>query len=540
MPKSTGGSEPISGFITAAALGVAAKKVQSDKKKKTGVVGGEPITVSAAVATGLLTAVEELYRKRKSKSSLSGGAYNEPVLGSPINTTNNLLLQSGSDADAVNWRYSPAAQNGGNKKQSKTRRGGSWPADVNSPSTLMGGKDNKNENNNQRGGDPSIGVTHDFSSNRNTMYAGVDQPLTILMPQNPSVQQVGGKKKKDKKQRGGDPSDGITHDFSANRNTMYAGVDQPLTILMQQNGASPAPQVGGKNKKDNKKQRGGDPVAGVTHDFSGNRYSSIGAPIEGDYNISTQYTSVSPAVHQAGGKNKKLRGGDPVAGVTHDFSGNRYSTIGAPIVGGDNDNDKKKKLVGGLTELANVLKNLSKNLEKEGKKYEKKTNKLRGGNDGSSLALARADSSLLSTPGDWAGGNNKNDRRTRNGGNPLTGLFNKLTGKAPAAPAVVAAPAAPAAPEVATPVAAAEPVSPTVGGKKKHRKMKGRGDTPFPYHTSEPTLDQSDSTDNTDADGNMLGSIGGKKSKKNNKKNDKKLVGGLLELTNALANLTNA
>jgi hypothetical protein len=229
--------------------------------------GGEPITVNAAIASGLLTAVEELYRNRNKKSKKGGN--------SDLNKAHDLLLDPSNPAER--WA-SAGAQDGGAKKKKE-----------------------------KKGGDPGGGITHDFSGSRGNTPLPIDGGYTILMSPEGQMQ-LGGKNKKQNKKTGGD---------------WPAPVDTPTTILLEPK------QMGGKNKKNEKK--GGDPGGGVTHDFAAGRseHASVDAPL----------TILMPQMPQKGGKkNNDKKGGDPGGGVTHDFAGNR----GVTIMGG-----KKNKKEGG-------------------------------------------------------------------------------------------------------------------------------------------------------------------------------------------------
>ena len=254
--------------------------------------GGEPITVNAAVATGLLTAVEELYRKNHKKSKVGGknskknkdpltGLATSAILATAaknVSHDNVYLPQPGGDNKnepftglATSAILATAAKQvsprGGNKKNKKDKNGGDPMSDMydkkeggmlgspveashlllDRPSGAVGGsKKNKNNKDNKKegGGDVNgnASVTHDFSGYRSEP-AQVTDSLTIIMNPDGSMPKVGGGKKKrnNKKVGGSEP----------------APVDAPQTILMpekQVGGVLKLPQLtaGGNKKRNNK------------------------------------------------------------------------------------------------------------------------------------------------------------------------------------------------------------------------------------------------------------------------------------------------
>ena len=273
--------------------------------------GGEPITVSSAVATGLLTAIEELYRdKNKGGKSKKGGG-STGMLGSEIGASH-LLLDPNA---AVERPFTSPAIGGSNKNNNNTK------------------KSKKNV-----GGGHNVGELHP---------ADVTAPLTIVMNADGSMPQVGGKKntKSKKEKKGGDPVSGVTHDFSGVRNVQYASVDAPQTILMSEK------QIGGKKVK---KSRGG---AISDEEVYNSAMGAIPVP--------------NPPVQQ-GGKKKRVnrkKGGDNESGLSSEPVVESApvelapveTAVGesAPVVGGKR-NKKDKKLIGGLAELSAVLQSLSK------------------------------------------------------------------------------------------------------------------------------------------------------------------------------------
>lgn len=267
--------------------------------------GGEPITVNAAVATGLLTAVEELYRKNHKKSKVGGknskknkdpltGLATSAILATAaknVSHDNVYLPQPGGDNKnepftglATSAILATAAKQvsprGGNKKNKKDKNGGDPMSDMydkkeggmlgspveashlllDRPSGAVGGsKKNKNNNNKKEGGGDVNGnasVTHDFSGYRSEP-AQVTDSLTIIMNPDGSMPKVGGgKNKRNNKKVGGNINLGITHDFAGYRSEP-APVDAPQTILMpekQVGGVLKLPQLtaGGNKKRNNK------------------------------------------------------------------------------------------------------------------------------------------------------------------------------------------------------------------------------------------------------------------------------------------------
>ena len=345
-----GGNEPMSltGALTATGLAMAAKNLKNRKNKSVIAVGGEPITVNAAVATGLLTAVEEMYRKRKNKKSFMGGE--GPVMGSPINTSSGLILGASPDANAVNWKYTPAAQNGG-----------SFPADVSSKYTILGGKKSKQNKENkqegglsklsdalnklsknlekemkqQNGGESSDGYAHTFQSDNGETFATVTAPMTILMPQS-SAAQTGGKKKNNNKLVGGlsklkDSLDKLSKNLEkeSNKYQKQNGGDllRNEDMYLVKNGTdAPIPMgrgtmAGGKKNKDKKNNQDGG---------------------EGEMPMNQQ---------MGGKKNKdnknKQDGGEGEMPMNQQMGGKK---------------NKDKKLVGGLADLTKALQGLSKGI----------------------------------------------------------------------------------------------------------------------------------------------------------------------------------
>ena len=252
--------------------------------------GGEPITVNAAVATGLLTAVEELYRKNHKKSKVGGknskknkdpltGLATSAILATAaknVSHDNVYLPQPGGDNKnepftglATSAILATAAKQvsprGGNKKNKKDKNGGDPMSDMYSkkeggmlgspveashllldrPSGAVGGsKKNKNNKDNKKegGGDvnSNASITHDFSGYRSEP-APTDAKFTILMEE----KQVGGKNKnKDKK--GG--SNGI---YGISNEDVYNSAVGTLSV------PGPSAQMGGKNKNNNKDKKGG-------------------------------------------------------------------------------------------------------------------------------------------------------------------------------------------------------------------------------------------------------------------------------------------
>ena len=261
--------------------------------------GGEPITVSAAVATGLLTAIEELYRNKGGKSKKGGGATG--MLGSDIGASH-LLLDPNT---AVERPFTSPAIGGSNKNNNNTK------------------KSKKNV-----GGGHNVGELHP---------ADVTSPLTIIMNADGSMPQVGGKKKSNsKKIRGGSEP---------------APVYAPQTILMEER-----EQTGGKKVK---KSRGGNLISNEeVYNAAINAIPVPNPPVQqggkkkrvsrkkgGDFETGL---SSEPVVELA-----------PVGELAPVETTVGES---APVVGGKrNKKDKKdKKLIGGLAELSAVLESLSK------------------------------------------------------------------------------------------------------------------------------------------------------------------------------------
>ena len=290
--------------------------------------GGEPITINSAVATGLLTAVEEIYRNqyknkkvggknsKKDKDPLTGLATSAILATAAKNLPNNNLnvIQPGGDNNNKNEPLSGLAtsallataakqvsKTGGKKNNKKDKNGGSPMEDMYgkktggmlgspieashllldraSDTTVGGSKNNKNNKDNKKvGGD--TGISHDFSGYRSEP-AQVTDPLTIVMNPDGSMPKVGGgKKKRNNKKVGGDT--GISHDFSGYRSEP-APTDAKFTILMEEK------QVGGKNKNKNKKG-GSNGIYGISN--------------EDVYNSAVGTLSVPGPSAQMGGKNK--------------------------------------------------------------------------------------------------------------------------------------------------------------------------------------------------------------------------------------------
>ena len=265
--------------------------------------GGEPITINSAVATGLLTAVEEIYRNqyknkkvggknsKKDKDPLTGLATSAILATAAKNLPNNNLnvIQPGGDNNNKNEPLSGLAtsallataakqvsKTGGKKNNKKDKNGGSPMEDMYgkktggmlgspieashllldraSDTTVGGSKNNKNNKDNKKvGGD--TGISHDFAGYRSEP-AQVTDPLTIIMNSDGSMPKVGGgKKKRNNKKVGGNVNLGNTHDFAGYRSEP-APVDAPQTILMpekQVGGVLKLPQLTGGNKKRNNK-----------------------------------------------------------------------------------------------------------------------------------------------------------------------------------------------------------------------------------------------------------------------------------------------
>ena len=271
--------------------------------------GGEPITVNAVIASGLLTAVEELYRNRNKKLKKGGNA--------ELNKAHDLLLDPSNPAER--WA-SAGAQDGGAKKKK-----------------------------NQKGGDPGGGVTHDFSGSRGNTPLPIDGGYTILMSPEGQMQ-LGGKNKKQNKKTGGDlvmPENSSATMMS--ETSQMGGKNKKQNkktggdLLMPENASSTmmseTDQMGGKNKNKKNEKKGGDPSVGITHDFAAGRseHASVDAPL----------TILMPEMPQKGGKNKKdKKGGNHPDGVSHDFAGNH----GVAIMGG-----KKNKKEGGSNSVGCTL-----------------------------------------------------------------------------------------------------------------------------------------------------------------------------------------
>jgi hypothetical protein len=266
--------------------------------------GGEPITVNAAVATGLLTAVEELYRKNHKKSKVGGknskknkdpltGLATSAILATAaknVSHDNVYLPQPGGDNKnepltgfATSAILATAAKQvsprGGNKKNKNggdpmsemydKKTGGMLGSPIDASHLLLdrtndvvgGSKKNKNNKDNKKegGGDvnANIGITHDFAGYRSEP-ASVNAPLSIIMNADGSMPKVGGgKKKRNNKKVGGNINSGVSHDFAGYRSEP-APVDAPQTILMpekQVGGVLKLPQLTGGNKKRNNKDK---------------------------------------------------------------------------------------------------------------------------------------------------------------------------------------------------------------------------------------------------------------------------------------------
>jgi hypothetical protein len=244
-------------------------------QKKDKNLGGEPITVSAATSALLLEAVSDYYRQQhKSKKSIKGGA-TSGMMGSPIESSH-LLLNAGEAAERPFTQAAVGATVGGSKNKTKKSKnnnleGGAHgaalqlhPGEISAGTTILtdaatgalpgvgnqvGGKKTKKskKDDKKNGGDGGADATASY----------------MLMPEGVTGGNNKKNNKKDKNQQGGDPV-GYSHNFSSDRNGMHAGVDDKLTILM-----------GGKNKKNNKKdnkknKNGGGDIGVATYSVSGN------------------------------------------------------------------------------------------------------------------------------------------------------------------------------------------------------------------------------------------------------------------------------
>ena len=273
------------------------------------VKGGEPITVNAAIATGLLTAVEELYRNSyKNKKSKKGG---EPeyemykqggMLGSPVDASHLLL-----DRTSVSTI-------GGNNKNRKNKKGGELDyeniirtAFASFPHAAQEIINNKNNN-------PSMTYTdavNDLQGSWTTPPQGLGPWMNAFKTYYQMTGERGGSNKNRKNKKGGGHNVGELHP---------ADVTAPLTLIMNPDGSMPGIQSGGKK---NKKVRGG----------------SEPAPTDASYTI------LMPEKQGGALKLESLKGGNK-KNNNKDNKNNK-----------DNNN---KKLVGGLAQLTDLLANLSK------------------------------------------------------------------------------------------------------------------------------------------------------------------------------------
>ena len=242
-------------------------------QKKDKNLGGEPITVSAATSALLLEAVSDYYRQQhKSKKSIKGGA-TSGMMGSPIESSH-LLLNAGEAAERPFTQAAVGATVGGSKNKNKKSKntnleGGAHgtalqlhPGEISAGTTILtdaatgalpgvgnqlgGKKTKKSKKDDKKNGGDGADATASY----------------MLMPEGVTGGNNKKNNKKDKNQQGGDPV-GYSHNFSSDRSDMHAGVADKLTILM-----------GGKNKKNNNKDKknknGGGDIGVATYSVAGN------------------------------------------------------------------------------------------------------------------------------------------------------------------------------------------------------------------------------------------------------------------------------
>jgi hypothetical protein len=297
--------------------------------------GGEPITVNAAVATGLLTAIEEMYRNQNTggKSKKGGGATG--MLGSEIGASH-LLLDPNA---AVERPFTSPAIGGSNKnnnntKKSKKNVGGGHnvgelhPAEVTAPLTIVMNAD---------GSMPQVGGKKKSNSKKirgGSEPAPVDAPQTILMPEK---QQTGGKKVK--KTRGGD---------SIRNEEVYNAAINAIPV------PNPPVQQGGKKKRVSRKKGGlgevdvnGQPIPDQIVSAEPEQMQ-MQEPVYAPEQMQVQQPVYAPEqmqVQQPVYTPEQMQMQPPVGGKKTKKS---------------NNNKKNKKLIGGLAELSAVLNSLSK------------------------------------------------------------------------------------------------------------------------------------------------------------------------------------